>query len=158
MITSAAVPGCLAPFRPDPKKDFIFNNGWYPLPKTLSGIAIPSLDEMINLLKGKDLGYGGEKFVDGFVIKESILQGIFVVGYNPVFARLQYNGMQHRDFKVGYQCGKCHEIRTGHPKIEIAKGNTRLTLRCGNEVCNSRLYEKELDYMYYNRNPADSDD
>ena len=64
----------------------------------------------------------------------------------------------HREMKVGYQCENCHKIIIGVPKREVSKGNTYLTLICGNNECNARLYESGLNYLYYNRRYDDMDD
>ena len=149
--------GGFPPIRPNPKEDFVFRNGWYNLPKELSGKVASSPDELIELIKGKDCGHK-ETFITGFAAGNVMKRGINVSGYRPYFATLQSRGNPFKELKIGYGCEKCHKIITGIPEMEVSSGNTSITLICGNEGCNARLYESELNYLYYNRNPSDLDD
>ncbi len=142
--------GIIAPARPDPKQNFISHNHWYLFPKELSGKVFSSLDELIHALKEKEID-NNERFIGGFIAGNMQNLGVGVVGYKPHLATLQVRGEHLWEFKVGYQCGSCHKIITGVPEIKVSQRNTSLTLICGNEVCKARLYEKPLNYLYYNR-------
>ena len=79
------------PVLPDPKEDFLFRGNWYPFSKELTGKIVSSPDELIQILKGKNLEYN-DMFVGGFRAGNIINQGIWIVGYKPYFGILQFNG------------------------------------------------------------------
>lgn len=149
--------GCIPPILPDPKWDFLLSNGWYRLPKELSGIVTSSMEEFIKAIKGKNLGYG-ERFIGGFISGPMIKLGIQVVGYIPHQGVLRFNGDHYREFKIGYQCEGCHKRITGVPRMEVDEKNISLTLICRNAGCHARLNELGLDSLYYSQNPEELDD